>query len=157
MAILLVVTTVWGVMPTIKAQPALPAIWIEPATLNFNTSNAHVGDKFNVTVWAGTASAVFTWQAAALFNVTQLGAVRAAYTGGTQSQWWKGKTVVPVAIAIDNTTGTVIAGESLLGADSFPASSGSLFWVEFHISLLPHRAILSRASSTRMTQSTHTC
>lgn len=134
---LLVVAIVWGVMPTIKAQPALPAIWIEPATLNFNTTSTHVGDKFNVTVWAGTTGDVFTYEAEVLFNATQLAAVRAAYTGGTQSQWLKGHATVPVTIAIDNTTGTVIGGESLLGADVVHASSGSLYWVEFQILVAP--------------------
>jgi hypothetical protein len=138
LAILLVSVTVLGVIPSlIKGQPALPAIWIQPATLSFNASSASVGDKFNVTVWAGTTIDVFTWQAEVMFNATQLVAMRAAYTGGATSQWFQGHAVIPVTILIDNTTGTVVGGESLLGADTVHASNGSLFWIEFQMLIAP--------------------
>lgn len=138
MVVLLVCAVVLGVMPIIRAQPALPAIWVEPATLNFDIATAHVGDKFNVTVWAGTTSDVFTYQVKVSFNVTHLTVARAAYTGGTGSQWWKGHSTFPIGPNIDNTKGTVVAGETLLGgADVVHASSGSICWIEFQIIAAP--------------------
>lgn len=137
LVMLLVCAVVLGVMPAIKAQPALPAIWVDPATLNFDIDTAHVGDKFNVTVWAGTTSDVFTYQVKVSFNVTHLTAVRAAYTGGTGSQWWKGNTTFPIGVAIDSTKGTVITGETLLSPAIVHASSGSICWIEFQIIAAP--------------------
>lgn len=96
-----------------------------------------MGDKFNVTVWAGTAGDAYVYQAEVFFNVTQLQAVRAGYTGVSGSQWWKGHVSVPVALGIDNIKGTVVGGESLLGLDAVHASSGSLFWIEFQITTAP--------------------
>jgi hypothetical protein len=137
-AILLASTIVLGVMPSIsRAQPALPAIWVEPESLNFNTTSTSVGDKFNVTVWGGATIDVFTWQAEVMFNTTQLAAVRAAYTGGATSQWFQGHITIPISPMIDNTTGTVTSGESLLGVDAVHASNGSLFWIEFQILIAP--------------------
>jgi hypothetical protein len=137
LAILLATIVVSGIMPAIKAQPAAPAMWIEPATLNFNTASTHLGDKFNVTVWASTASDVYAWQCQVKFDPTQLGAVRAAYTGVAGSQWFAGHTTFPATMIIDNTTGTVLTGETLLGDDVVHASSGSLFWIEFQINATP--------------------
>jgi uncharacterized protein (DUF2141 family) len=137
LAILLATIVVSGIVPSIKAQPPAPAMWIEPATLNFSTASTHVGDKFNVTVWASTVSDVYVWQAEVLFNATQLAAVRAAYTAGTGSQLFMGHTTIPVSFVIDNITGMVMGAESLLGADVVHASNGSLFWIEFQILVAP--------------------
>lgn len=137
LAVLLIGTMIVVVVPAVEAQHSVPAIWVDPSALNFDTAHTSVGDKFNVTVWAGTAGDAFTYQAEVLFNVTQLQAVRAAYTNLAGSMWFKGHTSVPSALGIDNTHGTVVGGETLLGLDAVHASSGSLFWVEFQIVTAP--------------------
>ena len=118
-----------------RAPPPAPAMWIEPVAVDFDTTTAHVGTKFNVTVWASAVSDVFTWQCKVMFDPTQLTAVRAAYTGGSGSQWFAGHTTVPVSFIIDNST--VWGGETLLGVDVVHASSGSLCWIEFQIMTAP--------------------
>jgi len=125
-------------IPAIKAAPPpAPAIWITPETLSFETTHTHVGDKFNVTVMISTTSPSYTWQVRVNFNAAHINAVRADYTGTGKSMFFAGHGTVPVTVQIDNTTGFVVHGESLVGSDSVPAGSGSLFWIEFQIIAAP--------------------
>jgi hypothetical protein len=71
------------------------------------------------------------------FNVSQLNVVRADYTGVSKSLFYTGHGTVGVSPSIDNTTGFVAHGESLVGLDQVAAGSGSLFWVEFMIMVAP--------------------
>lgn len=137
LAILLVSAVALGVTPAIKAQPTAPAMWVEPATLNFNTTSANVGDKFNVTLWASTVSDVFTWQATVLFNTSQVKADRGGYTAGSTSQWFAGHSTTIVNVVINNANGMATGGETLFYPDVVSASSGSLMWVEFEIKIAP--------------------
>ncbi len=90
LAMLLVTAVVLGVMPAIKAQPPLPAMWMEPATLSFSTNTTSNGALFNVTLYAGTASDVYAYNWGVLYDTSQLAAVAGGYTGlgGARSQWF---------------------------------------------------------------------
>jgi hypothetical protein len=136
-AILLATVVVLGVMPVIKAQPPAPAIWIEPATLNFDTTHTHVGDNFNVTVWASAASDIFTYQVGVTYDPTMLNVTSVKYTGTSGSAWWTGHTTVPASPNIDYVVGSVVVGETLLGSDVVHASNGSICNITFQIIATP--------------------
>jgi len=122
----------------VHAVVPLPAFWIVP-NVSFNTGTTSVGDKFNVTLWAGTTSNVFTYQYDVIYNTTQIKCDAAWYTGGATSQWWTGHTTVATGSVIDNMTnpGHITGGESLMGADVVPASSGTVINMTFEIMLAP--------------------
>lgn len=120
-AILLVTAIIVGampiIMPAVKAQaPPPPAIFVSPDQ-SFNVSTTSVGTVFNETLYVSTTGDTFTYQYEVDFNSTQLACVFAAYTAKTASQFFAGHTTVPTGPTIDNTTGTISGGETLLGSD----------------------------------------
>ena len=135
---ILITAMIVAAIPTIMAaSPPAPAIWITPDNLSFETTHTHVGDKFNVTVMVDTNGLSYVWQAKVDFNASQINAVRAAYTGTGKSLFFTGHNVIPVTPTIDNATGYVVHGESLMGSDSVAAGTNSLFWIEFQIVAAP--------------------
>jgi len=109
-----------------------------PQTLDFNTDTTNIGDKFNVTLHIATTGPSYVWQCKVNFNPAQIHAVRADYTGVGKSLFFTGHGSIPVTPTIDNTAGFVVHGESLVGADSVPATADStLFWIEFEIVAAP--------------------
>ena len=96
-----------------------------------------MGSRFNVTVWMSTLVPSYAWQVQVDFNVSQINVVRADYTGSGKSMFFTGHGTVGVSPSIDNMTGFVAHGESLVGLDQAAAGSGSLFWVEFVIMAAP--------------------
>jgi hypothetical protein len=138
---LLVAAMVLGLGPMTRASPpAPPAFWVVPETETFTASNASVGTQFNVTVWAGATVAQTTaWQVKLAFDPTQIQAVAAFFTGpgGATSGWFSGKATFPVTPIIDNETGFVLIGETMLGTAFVGPSSGSLFDVTFQIMAAP--------------------
>jgi hypothetical protein len=78
----------------------------------------------------------FTWQAKVNFNQSHIEATRVDYTGVGKSLFVGALGTIPVTPVIDNATGSVTHGESLI-AGSVPASTNSLFWIEFQIVAVP--------------------
>jgi hypothetical protein len=113
------------------------AIWLDPGEFNYNQYNGSVGTMFNVTAWTNMSAASFTWQLSLSFDPAVLQCTRVGLTNGTISQFFVGHTTIPGAPAIDNSTGLVLLGESLVGTDSRSAGSDSLAWFEFEISAVP--------------------
>jgi len=137
-AMIALAAMILSVMPVARASPPqAPAFWITPETLSYDTNHYHVGDKFNVTVWINTTGPSYAWQVQVDFNVSQINAVRADYTGAGKSMFFTGHGTVAVSATVDNTTGAVVHGESLIGIDQAAAGFGSLFWVEFMIAAAP--------------------
>ena len=142
-AALLIAAIVLGITPmmmsVVKATITPPrGFWVVPDTETFYTNTTPVGAQFNVTVWvATTAPASFAWQVKLGFNASQLAAVAIGYTGGGKSMWFAAHGTTPVSPIIDNTTGSVLSGESLNGADVIGPSNGSLFYVTFQIIAAP--------------------
>ena len=133
-SIIVVTTMILSIMPIAgAAPPPAPAFWITPETLSFDTNHYHVGSKFNATVWINTLDFSYAWQAQVNFNVSQVNVVRADYTGMAKSLFYTGHGTIGVSPSIDNVTGFVAHGESLVGLDQAAAGGGSLFWVEFMI------------------------
>lgn len=124
------------IMPAVRALPPLPAFWVVPNE-SFNTNTTAVGTLFNVTLYAGTASDVFAYNWGILFDTSQLAAVKGGYTGLGKSQWFGSHASSASGPIIDNIAGEVSGGESLLGSDVVPASSGSVVWIEFQIIAAP--------------------
>ncbi len=125
------------IMPAVRALPTLPAFWVVP-NVSFNTNTTAVGTLFNVTLYAGTASDVYAYNWGVLFDTSQLAAVKGGYTGlGGESQWFGSHASSASGPIIDNIAGEVTGGESLLGSDVVPASSGSVVWIEFQIIAAP--------------------
>jgi hypothetical protein len=125
--------------------PSVPhnadAMWVEPLSVTFNTSNASVGTKFNVTVWLNMTEDVFTYQIGMLYNRTQLQCTRAGYTGTGMSMYFSGHTTSSPPPVIDTSflgNGSVLATESCQGTDTvLGPHSGSLMWAEFQVQLVP--------------------
>lgn len=135
---IIITAMIVAAIPTIlAASPLAPAIWITPENLSFETTHTHVGDKFNVTVMVSTTGLSYVWQAKVNFNASQINAVRADYTGVGKSLFFTGHNTIPVTSTIDNATGYVVHGESLMGSDSVAAGTNSLFWIEFQIVAAP--------------------
>lgn len=152
-AFLIVIGTVITARTT---PPLVPAIWITPETFNFETATASVGDRFNVTAWIRTVGMSFVWQVRVNFNASQLEAVRAGYTSGEHSLFFEGYDTIPLTPIIDNAAGFVLHAESLIGADSAPPGSNSLFWIEFRIALEPRRARVPLTSLISISELGHT-
>jgi hypothetical protein len=143
-AIVLATTIVLSALPILmpkfaSAAPTPPAFWLVPSGVAFDTGNASIGDTFTMTLWAGTATDVFTYQYTVNYDTSQIKCDSAAYTGGATSSWWTGHTTVATGPAIDNSTnpGTVTGGETLLGSDVVHASSGSVITMTFEIVAAP--------------------
>lgn len=113
------------------------AMWIEPSSIDLTTATA--GYTFNITLALNISStySVGVWQAKVLFNTTYLKATRAGYTNGTKSDWLKGLIPVTGEPAIDNVTGSVLVGESLLGLPVPSPGAGTLSWMEFNLTDIP--------------------
>lgn len=137
-AVIVVAAMILTFMPAVRAAPPpAPAFWITPDILSFDTNHYHVGDKFNATVWISTLGSSYAWQAQVNFDVSQVNVVRADYTGVSKSLFYAGHGTIGVSPSIDNTTGFVAHGESLVGLDQAAAGSSSLFWIEFVIMAEP--------------------
>ena len=138
-ATILIAAIIIGVAPAIRAAPPpAPAFWITPETLFFDTAHNSVGDKFNVTISVSTTGSSYVWQVKVNFDPSQIKAVRADYTGTGKSEFFAGHGSIPVVPTIDNDTGFIVHGESLVGADSVAATATStLFWIEFQIVAAP--------------------
>lgn len=109
------------------------SMWIDPGNLSFARGNGSVGTMFNLTVWVSTNESSYTWQAGihfdhSLFQVTDVG-----LTAGTTSEFFQNHTTVTGQIVIDNASGEVLYGETLLSNDSAAAGNGSLMWTTFEI------------------------
>ncbi len=130
---------------TMAQAPSEPhnadAMWIEPSSLVFDTTNASVGQTFNITVWMNITENVFTYQIGLHYNRTQLKATRAGYTAGATSDYFKGHTTSSPPPVIDGGSlgnASVLGFESLLGSDFIQGPhSGSLMWTEFQILIVP--------------------
>lgn len=122
------------------AEPTEPhpanALWTEPSTMTIDNTTVEIGYRFNVTVWLNATDFVFTWQTKLLFNPTYFEALRTDYTGVGKSEFFTGHSTIPVVPVIDNTTGFVLSGESLL-VDFDVTGYGSLIWVEFNLTRIP--------------------
>lgn len=137
-ATLLITAIFMSIIPAMATIPPAPAMWPMPQTLTFNTDTTNIGDKFNVTIHVSTTGPSYTWQVKVNFNPAQIHAVRADYTGVGKSLFFTGHGTIPVSATIDNTAGFVVHGESLVGADSVPATADStLIWIEFEIVAAP--------------------
>jgi parallel beta-helix repeat protein len=111
---------------SISVLPDPNALWLEPSTIR-----TRVGDRFNITVWAYVNESVFTWQTELFFNTTCLKAIRAGYTAGVTSEFFQGQITIPVSPVINNSEGTILHGETLLGIAEKNQGYGSFMWVEF--------------------------
>ena len=120
------------------AIPSLPPeIWLQPVSINLNTASHNLGYKFNLTLWISTASVSYTWQAKVNFDPAHLQVTGSDYTGSGKSLFFTGFATVPVGATIDNVGGSVVCGESLMGAIQRAAGSDSLQWIEFEVVAVP--------------------
>jgi hypothetical protein len=129
----------------VGAQPSEPhaadAMWVEPSSIVFTSTNASVGTTFNVTVWLNMTEDIFAYQVALKYNRTELMCVGAGYTAGATSEYVTGHTTSSPPPVIDSHVlgnGSVLASESLLDNDNVTGPhSGSLIWAEFSILMMP--------------------
>jgi hypothetical protein len=129
-----------SVSAQVTMQPA-NSLWLDPAAISYNQGNGTIGTMFNVTAWTNLNVSSFTWQVKLLFNTTYLQCAGAGLSAGSTSQFWAGHATVPGGPTIDNATGIVTIGETLLGADTKAPGNGSLAWFEFKIVVVPNATI----------------
>jgi len=125
---------------SVHAQVSHPtdSFWVDPPAVNFDSNNASVGTRFNITIWANMEANTFAWQVTITFDPGLLQEVATGYTGTSTSQFFSGHVTQPTPPVVDNTAGTVLLGESLLGTDAVAtAQNASLMWTEFEISQAP--------------------
>lgn len=137
---------------TVKAGTG-PALYSSPSTVTL-PQGTPTGYKFNVTVYVAniTSPVAFAWQVQMSFNKTQLNVNRAGYTAGATSQFFAGHTTSSPGASINNPSGYVLIGESLLGTDNATTGSGvskSLFWVEFKVMATNGSSVLSMTNVAR--------
>jgi hypothetical protein len=121
------------------AQPTPPAIWIEPTSNSFNTATHNIGEQFTVVVWVETTADSYTWQVTVTFDPTHLDVADGGvdYTGTGKSLFFTPKGTIPVVPIVNNATGIVQHGESLVGADFRAPGRDSLFYITFVIIAAP--------------------
>jgi hypothetical protein len=140
----------------VNAQPPYPlnSMYVVPSSVPFDTTNASVGTLFNVTVWAYIQNYTFTWQVNMTFNPSLVWAVAAGFTGpgGVKSAFFGDQTsTTPGAPQIDNVTGFVYIGETLIGTEQEGQNNASLFWTEFEIVSIPNATITSLTDAFNIT------
>jgi len=117
------------------------AMWIEPPSVSLTTANPlhTIGYLFNVTLYVNvsTTQLIGAWQAKVLFDPTQLQVVALGLTKGTISEWLFGKNTLHPDPTVDNTTGYVLDGESIVGAAILSPGSGGLDWITFNVTKVP--------------------
>ena len=119
------------------------AMWIEPRTINFDTSTISVGYKFNVTVFIRTNRSATAWQFQLYYDNNYFNAIRCGYAGDPsyvgasgQSKFFEGLSTIGVEPAF--TPGGVLHGESLLTGTRDPEPNGAaLSWIEFEVIAVP--------------------
>jgi len=133
---------------SVNAQPPYPlnSFYVDPVAVDFNTNSANVGTMFNVTVWAYMQNNTYAWQFNMIFDPAMIHAIAAGYTGVGTSQFYAGHSTAPTPPQLDNTAGTVMIGESLLGDDAGLSKNASLAWVEFQITQAPTVNVTSLTS-----------
>ncbi|MGD0029357.1 MAG: dockerin type I domain-containing protein [Candidatus Bathyarchaeia archaeon] len=141
-AVLLVSFTTILVLADVASEPhGADAMWIEPSSVVFDTTNASLGQTFNITVWMNITENVFAYQVGLHYNRTQLKCTRAGYTAGATSQFFVGHTTNSPPAVIDTSSlgnGSVLGFETLSGSDQVTGPhSASLMWAEFQILIVP--------------------
>jgi hypothetical protein len=123
----------------VRAQPyPLNSMWVSPPTIAYSTNNASVGTLFNITVWANMQNSTYDWEVNMTFAASVFQEVACGYTNGATSAYFTGHTTVPVAPVVDNVVGTILFGESLIGATDYVAEeNASLVYAEFNITQMP--------------------
>ena len=148
LVILITAMLLVSIVPVFAGAPSeahdAPAMWIEPASIDLTTGEPlhTIGYLFNLTVAVNMSldQYVGAWQTKILFNPAYVEAVRAEYTDGIKSNWFAGLGTIPVIPIIDNVTGYVLHGESLVGAAVNNLGAGTLFWVEFVVTDVPPKS-----------------
>jgi len=136
---LLVLVPAMAFMP-VKSEPT-NKMWIEPATLSFDTATVSVGYKFNVTVYIhldySPTNNCGGWQFKLLYDPTYLVATRAGYTAGSKSEFFSNISTVPLTPSFG--PNYVLHGESWGGVGPLRSvpGEGSLSWVEFEVIATP--------------------
>jgi len=129
--------------PTMADTPSAPhdanAFWIEPSSVALDTATHDIGYKFNITVWLNCSVASYTWQFRVEFCNARVEATRAGYTHGGKSDFFDGLATVPADPIINNASGYVDHGESLIGSIQREAGYGSLTWIEFVVTSVPEK------------------
>jgi hypothetical protein len=134
---LLMLVSVHGSSAGASEPHPLNSMWVDPTAVCLDAGNASLGVRFNVTVWANMESGSFCWQVYVTFNASQLQAVRVWYSAYYSSQFFYGHSTMVEGPIINNTDGSIMLGESLIGMDVASATVGSLCLVEFEVVKLP--------------------
>ncbi len=123
--------TLTGNMVTVNALPPPPSVAtmsVDPSSI-VNSSLAPPS-VFSLTVDVANASQLFTWQILLQFNASILQCTSASYP---VDNVFAGKTMVPVTAVIDNVSGSVLFGASLIGSTTVDVQTGKLCQLDFQV------------------------
>jgi len=127
-------------IPTLKANPETPKIYVNPEHNEFSTTTTSVGDEFTINVMAADWSepGVFSYQFKLSYNNTMLEAVAAEIPDG---HWLTpedpGKIFVVDAGTINNEGGFVSFGVTLLAPETGKTGSGTIATITLRITTAP--------------------
>jgi len=121
--------------PPPPPPPATSAVLcIDPS----NVSNVAVGSTFKVVVNVRNVTDLFTWQILVQFNASELNCVQAIYP--SSGYIFSGEPQIPIAPIIDNVSGAIRFGASLLGSGS-ASGNGGLCEITFKVMALGESSI----------------
>jgi hypothetical protein len=136
----------------VNAQPPpypVNSMYVVPSSVAFDNTNASVGTLFNVTVWANMENGTFTWQVNMTFNPSLVQVVTAGFTNVSKSDFFADQPTTTITTPlIDNTTGNIYLGETLLGNEFEGPNNASLFWTEFEVVSVPSSTVTDAFSIT---------
>lgn len=151
--ITIVITSLAMIHPlTFTANAAVPtephnanAMWIEPSTIELNTSETPIGYKFNITLWANSSLETKGWQFWMFYAKAYINATRIGYTAGSKSEFFQDIVTLPVTpafIAYNVTHNRLDFGEAWIMGPYRSPGYGSLCWIEFEVVALPPEGVL---------------
>ncbi len=133
-----ILVAVFNPTPAPPPPPPPPAaftvVYIDPS----NVSNVAVGSTFIVEAYVFNVTDLFTWQVQIQFNASELNYVQAIYP--SSGYIFSGEPQIPVAPIIDNVSGTIVFGASLLGSGK-TSGNGGLCEITFKVMALGESSI----------------
>lgn len=107
----------------VAADPAFE-LYMDPSDNDFDTDTHFVGYEWDIVLWVKdipalppTANGSWAFQVKMWFNTAWLSCAGASLATGDTSYIYYGKSTVAPPVAIDNTLGNVLVGDSLMGEE----------------------------------------
>lgn len=121
---------------TLNSSSVAANVYVDPSTSTFYTNTTSVGDHFTISVKVSNVVDLSVWQVKLYFNSTQIEATKAWIPKTDPTYVFYGKTTAMPTPVINNVTGYVLIGDSIILGSTFNGS-GLLAKIEFEIMMAP--------------------